>query len=256
MKFSACIITRDEEANLARALRSVADLADEVVVVDSGSTDGTEAIARGFGARWHHQDWLGYAGQKNLALSLARNDWVFSLDADEELSEPLRDEVKAWQAGNHEPAERGYSMPRCTRYDGRWIRHGDWYPDRLVRLFRRDVSRFTGGRVHERLEVDGPIGRFRGDLHHYSFRDVADHRARGQKYAALWAESAWESGRRAGPLSPLGHAVFRWIRGYVLRAGFLDGAAGWRIAAVSAAETALKYRLLRRLARERAGRQA
>ncbi len=245
MKFSACIITLNEEANLGRALASIADLADEIVIVDSGSTDGTEAIARRHGARLHRQDWLGYVGQKNLALSLARNDWVFSLDADEELSGTLREEIRHWNERDAVTREKGFSMPRCVRYGDRWIRHGDWYPDRLVRLFRKDAAKFAGGRVHERLEVQGEIGAFSGDLHHYSFRDVDDHRARGEKYAGLWAESAWESGRRSGPLSPLSHAAFRWVRSYLLRAGFLDGQAGWRISAISARETWLKYRMLR-----------
>jgi glycosyltransferase involved in cell wall biosynthesis len=245
MKLSACLITLNEEANLGRALQSLVGLADEIVVVDSGSTDATEAIARQFGARWQVQPWLGYVGQKNLALQLASHEWVFSIDADEALSEPLRAELAAWKAGPAEPGISGYSMPRCTWYDGRWIRHGDWYPDRLVRLFRKDAAQFAGGRVHERLEITGGIRRWQGDLHHYSFRDSADHRARGEKYARLWAESAFERGKRAGPLAPAGHAAFRWLRGYLLRAGFLDGAAGWRIAAISARETALKYRTLR-----------
>ncbi len=245
MKLSVCLITLNEEAHLARALRSVAGLADEIIVVDSGSTDGTESVARSFGADWRHQDWLGYVGQKNLALSLARNPWVFSLDADEELSAPLRAEVRALKEGGGHAVHRAYSMPRCVWYEGRWIRHGDWYPDRLVRLFRRDAGHFTGGRVHERLEVAGPVARLAGDLYHYSFQDAADHRARGEKYARLWAESAAENGRRAGPLAPWAHGAFRWLRGYLLRAGFLDGAPGWHIAAISARETVLKYRLLR-----------
>src|SRR5258708_15498671 len=118
-------------------------------------------------------------------------------------------------------------MPRCVPYEGRWIRHGDWYPDRLTRLFRRSCARFAGGKVHERLELPGTVRELRGDLYHYSFRDAADHWARCQKYARLWAETQTEAGRTTNAMAPYLHAAFRWFRGYVLRAGFLDGAQGF-----------------------------
>ncbi len=247
MKLSFCLITLNEEQNLPRCLRSCADLADEIVVLDSGSTDGTEKIAREFGTRFEHQDWLGYVGQKNKVLSLAANEWVFSLDADEELSPELREEVKRIKAG--EPADdiSGYSMPRCVLYEGRWIRHGDWYPDRLVRLFRRSRAKFAGGKVHERLEVQGRLCELQSDLYHHSFKDAADHWARCEQYARLWAETQFEAGKTAGPLAPFTHATFRWLRGYVLKRGFLDGPQGWRIAGFCAREVFLKYKLLREM---------
>lgn len=250
MKISVCIITLNEEENLPRCLNSCVDLADEIIVLDSGSTDATGKIARSFGARWVHQDWLGYVGQKNKALSLAVHPWIFSIDADEELSPELRDEIRLIR--EIEPADdrSGFSMPRCVLYDGKWIRHGDWYPDRLVRLFRGERAKFEGGRVHERLEVFGRIVPLHGELHHYSFRDAADHWERCRKYARLWAEYQFENGRTTSALSPYGHALFRWLRGYVLRRGFLDGAQGWRIAMFSAREVFLKYRLLRELSRK------
>jgi glycosyltransferase involved in cell wall biosynthesis len=220
-------------------------LADEVVVLDSGSTDGTEGIARAYGARWSHQEWLGYVGQKNKVLELAANDWIFSLDADEELSPRLRDEVRALKQAGVPVEISGFSLPRCVCYEGRWIRHGDWYPDRLVRLFRRSRARFVGGKVHERLDLHGRVNKLRGDLHHYSFRDAADHWARCQLYARLWAETQFEAGQTAGPLAPWGHAAFRWLRAYLLRGGFLDGPQGWRIAGFCAREVFLKHRLLR-----------
>jgi glycosyltransferase involved in cell wall biosynthesis len=245
MKISFCLITLNEESNLPRCLRSCADLADEIVILDSGSTDGTERIAKEFGARFSHQDWLGYVGQKNKVLSLASHEWVFSLDADEELSPELREDIRRLKQTEPPTALSGWSMPRCVLYEGRWIRHGDWYPDRLVRLFRRDRARFAGGKVHERLELTGPIERLRSDLYHHSFKDRADHWARCEKYARLWAETQHELGRTAGPLAPFTHAAFRWFRGYVLKRGFLDGPQGWQIAAFCAREVALKYRLLR-----------
>lgn len=246
MKLTFGIITLNEAQNLGRCLQSCVDLADEILVLDSGSTDDTERIARSFGARFELQEWLGYVGQKNRLLDLARHDWVFSLDADEELSERLRAEVRSLKPTEPAAVIAGYSLPRCVLYEGRWIRHGDWYPDRLVRLFRRGHARFAGGKVHERLEIQGRVVPLEGELHHYSFRDAADHWARCEKYARLWAETQQEAGRRAGPMAPWLHAAFRWLRGYVLRAGFLDGRQGWQIASYSARETALKYRLLAR----------
>ena len=251
MKISFCLITLNEEENLSRCLRSCFDLADEVVIVDSGSTDGTARIAAEFGARFVHQDWLGYVGQKNKVLSLAENEWVFSIDADEELSPALRQEIRALKDSSPANGISGFSMPRCVLYEGRWIRHGDWYPDRLTRLFRRECVKFVGGRVHERLEISGVVTPLRGDLHHYSFRDAADHRARGDRYAKLWAQDKYEAGKTVSALSPVLHGAFRWLRGYVLKRGFLDSAQGWRIASISAKEVAMKYRMLRELNRTR-----
>ena len=250
MKISFCLITLNEEKNLPRCLASCVDLADEIIVLDSGSSDATEKIARQFGARFEHQDWLGFVGQKNKVLSLAQHEWVFSLDADEELSAELRAEILALKSATSAAAISGYAMPRCVFYEGRWIRHGDWYPDRLTRLFRRERGKFAGQRVHERLEISGAIENLRGDLHHYSFSDAHDHWQRCQLYARLWAQEKFESGKTAAFFAPVLHAAFRWLRGYVLRGGFLDGAQGWRIAAICARETRLKYKLLRALHRD------
>jgi glycosyltransferase involved in cell wall biosynthesis len=249
MKISLCIITLNEAENLRRCLLSAAELVDEIVILDSGSTDATANISAEFKARFLHQDWLGYVAQKNQVLSFAQHNWVLSLDADEELSPRLREEIRALKASGPAAQVSGFEMPRCVLYEGRWIRHGDWYPDRLVRLFRRERVRFAGGRVHERLEVSGEIRKLAGDLHHYSFRDAADHWARCERYARLWAQDKFEAGKTAGALAPGLHAAFRWLRGYVLRAGFLDGAPGWRIAALCAREVRLKYSLLRQLQR-------
>ena len=246
MKISACIITLNEEANLRRCLKSCVSLVDEIVVLDSGSTDGTEAVAREFGARWAVCQWSGYVQQKNNVIQMTSYDWVLSLDADEAISLDLMrvlnklKQKEALEAG-------GYSMTRCVYYEDRWIRHGDWYPDRLVRLFRHKGARFAGGRVHERLELEGEVRELSGDIEHYSFTDSADHWVRCQKYARLWAEDARDAGKSVGILTPWLHGGFRWLRGYVLRAGFLDGRQGWRIAILSAREVNLKYRLLRRL---------
>ncbi|MDQ6630217.1 MAG: glycosyltransferase family 2 protein [Verrucomicrobiota bacterium] len=244
MKISFCLITLNEEENLARCLQSCSDLAHEIVIVDSGSVDGTEKIAQQFQARLRRQDWLGYVAQKNLALSLAQHEWVFSIDADEELSPQLRAEILFLKnSAGMETA--GFSMPRCVFYEGKWIRHGDWYPDRIVRLFQKSKAHFVGGQVHECLEVAGPVQKLQGELHHYSFRDATDHWTRCQKYARLWAETQREKGRRATPWTPFLRAGFRWVRGYILKRGFLDGKTGLRIANFCAREVFLKYQLLR-----------
>jgi glycosyltransferase involved in cell wall biosynthesis len=248
VKISLCIITLNEEQNLPRCLRSAADLVDQIVIIDSGSTDSTPLIAGDFNARFIHQPWLGYVGQKNFALSHASHGWILSLDADEELSGRLRDEIRALRE-IEPPAFSGYSMPRCVLYEGKWIRYGDWYPDRLVRLFRKDKARFSGGKVHERLEVDGAVVALNGEIHHYSFRDAADHRHRCEQYARLWAETQFERGRRAPPGAAFGHAIFRFLRAYLLKRGFLDGKLGLRIASYAAHEVHLKYKLLRELNR-------
>ena len=247
MKISACLITLNEEKNLPTCLRSCENLADEIVIVDSGSTDGTEKAALQFGAKFVRKEWAGYVEQKNHVLSLAENEWILSLDADEELSPRLRDEIAALKKSDPSMEIGGFDMPRCVQYEGRWIRHGDWYPDRLVRLFRRGKARFAGGRVHERLEISGTIKSLRGDLYHHSFVSTEDHWRRCERYARLWAQDKHEAGWKSGRFAPELHGMFRWTRAYLLRAGFLDGRPGWRIACISAREASLKYKTLRSL---------
>jgi glycosyltransferase involved in cell wall biosynthesis len=250
MKISACLITLNEERNLPRCLTSVAALVDEIVVIDSGSTDGTAEIARKFGARVIHQDWLGYIGQKNFALAQAAHPWILSIDADEEISLELAESirrVKLTSGTDDQPA--GYQFSRIVFYRNKWVRHGDWYPDRLVRLFRRDKARFTGGRVHEKLELDGDFLTLPGHLHHFTYENPADRADRCAKYAELWAQSAREEQRHAGPLSAPLHSAARFLKGYLFKLGFLDGAIGWDVAAGNAREVWLKYTLLRKLNR-------
>jgi len=247
MRISACLITRDEEFNLPRCLASCRDLVDEIIVVDSGSRDGTERIASEFGARWLRQDWLGYVEQKNTALATASHPWALSLDADEELSQELRQSIRDLKSRNREAAISGYRFNRCVLYEGRWIRHGEWYPDWLTRLFLRNRGRFVGGKVHERLEIKGPVLPLNGLLHHYSFRDATDHIERSRHYAQLWAETQHHAGRGVSPWTPGMHAAWSWLRGFVLRRGFLDGPQGHRIASRCAQEVSLKYKLLREM---------
>ena len=250
MKISACLITLNEERNLPRCLKSVAPLADEILVVDSGSTDSTRDIARQFGARVVQQDWLGYVGQKNFALDHAQHAWVLSIDADEEISPELAAAIarlKADEAADAPGAPNGYQVSRIVFYRGRWIRHGDWYPDRLVRLFRRTEARFSGGHVHEKLELRGEHPILPGHLRHFTYEDLSDRNERSARYAELWARTAHEEHKRANAFSPPLHAFARLFKGYVLKGGFLDGAIGWDVALGNAKEVWLKYRLLRKM---------
>ena len=178
MKISLCIITLNEEANLQRCLMSASLLVDEIIIVDSGSVDGTRKIAQKFSARWIEREWLGYVEQKNYTLAQASHDWILCLDADEALSPHLLSEMLCLKHELELPRDiNGFSVPRCVFYDGRWIKNGDWYPDRLVRLFRNGTSQFEGGKVHERLNHIGGILKLHGDLEHYSFQNEEDHRA-------------------------------------------------------------------------------
>ncbi len=245
MKITFGIITLNEAQNLPRCLASVQSVADEILIVDSGSVDGTREIAESFGAVWHEISWPGYVRQKNNVLALSSHEWVFSLDADEALSPELLREIEQLKSTMPPQDTAGFSMPRCVFYEDRWIRHGDWYPDRLTRLFRKSQALFTGGRVHERLELRGTVLKLKGEIEHHSFQGTEDHRQRCRKYARLWAEDKAEQGRRASWLAPFLHAGFRWFRGFIVKRGFLDGRRGWTIACMSTYEVFLKYSLLR-----------
>lgn len=252
MKITFGIITLNEESNLRRCLASIQSVADEIVIVDSGSTDDSKRIAESFDARWIEIPWKGYVAQKNNVLHHSRQPWVFSIDADEALSPELLREIVALKSAGNIPAEvSGYSMPRCVLYDNRWIRNGDWYPDRLIRLFRKDHAEFVGGRIHERVQISGKISKLAGEIEHHSFKNRADHWDRCCRYAALWAEDKFEEGKSCSCISAYAHASFRWVRGYLLRGGFLDGKQGLQIANFCAREVFLKYSLLRNLKRPR-----
>ncbi len=250
MRISAVLITLNEEENLPRCLASVRGLTDEILVVDSGSSDATKAIAARFGARVIHHDWAGYVGQKNFAISQAAHPWILSLDADEEISPALRAGIELVQQ-IEPPAQvpAGYEVSRLVYYLGQWVYHGDWFPDVLVRLFQKDKAHFEGGHVHERLVLDGPVERLPGYLHHYTYRDRDDRHRRIAHYAQLWAKSAAEAGKTASPLAPATHAAARFLKGYLLKKGFLDGRLGFEIAAGNAKEVWLKYQALRELKR-------
>jgi glycosyltransferase involved in cell wall biosynthesis len=237
-KVTATIITLNEAEHIAAAIDSVS-WADEIVVVDSGSTDGTVDIARARGVRVSSRAWTGYVDQKNHAASLAAHDWILSLDADERVTPELAAEVQTLLRS--EPQRRGYRMPRVTFHLGRWIRTTDFYPDYQARLYDRRSARWRGDLVHESVEVDGGVEYLRGELQHYSFRDLSDHVARINHYSTLAARQLHARGRRATLIDLLVHPPAALLRNYVLRRGFLDGSAGLLISILNAYSVFLKF---------------
>ena len=238
MKLTATVITRDEASNIAAALQSIS-WADEIVVVDSGSTDDTVALASARGVRVMSRTWPGYVDQKNYAASVATHDWIFSLDADERVTPALAGEIREIVAGN--PAERAFRVPRVTFHLGRWVRTTDFYPDHQTRLYDRRSARWQGKYVHESVVADGPVGQLKHELQHYSYRDLSDHLDRINQYSTLAAQQMYEGGRRAGAVDLLLHPPAAFLRNYVLRGGFADGVAGLTISLVNAYSVLLKF---------------
>jgi (heptosyl)LPS beta-1,4-glucosyltransferase len=237
-RVTVTIITLNEAAHIADAIDSAA-WADEVVVVDSGSTDETLAIARSKGATTQTRPWTGYVDQKNFAASLASNDWIFSIDADERIPPALASEIRALLSTP--PPLSGYRVPRVTYHLGRWIRTTDFYPDYQMRLYDRRKARWQGRHVHESVMVDGPSGQLTRELEHYSYRNLSDHLDRINAYSTLAAKQMYEGGRRANAFDLLAHPPAAFLRNYILRRGFRDGMAGLTLSIVNAYSVFLKF---------------
>jgi glycosyltransferase involved in cell wall biosynthesis len=237
-KLSVTIITRNEASDIAAALESVS-WADERVVVDSGSTDDTVAIATPLADRVVVREWAGYVAQKNHATSLASHDWILSLDADERVTPSLAAEIQ--QVLRQEPSERGFRIPRVTWHLGRWIRTTDWYPDHQLRLYDRRSGRWVGRHVHEGVHIVGTVGRLRGELQHFAYRDVAEHMDTIERYSTLAARQMHEDGRRATATEIAVHPSLAFLRNYVLKGGFLDGVPGLIISRMNAYYVFLKF---------------
>ena len=235
---SVTIITLNEADHIGPAIDR-ASWADEIIVVDSGSTDGTPDLARARGATVSAREWSGYVDQKNYAATLARNDWIFSLDADERIPPPLAAEIRALLAT--EPPRHGFRVPRVTFHFGRWMRTTDFYPDFQTRLYDRRNARWRGRHVHESVAVDGPVGQLKHELQHYSYRDLWDQLERINHYSTLAARQMHEAGRRARAFDLIAHPPAAFVRNYVLRRGFLDGMAGLTLSAVNAYSVFLKF---------------
>ena len=243
---SAILITCNEERDLPEALASLAGVADEIVVVDSGSTDRTCDLARQAGARVFSRPFAGFDQQKNFAAEQACHDWVFSLDADEALSPELRVSLLKWKQGTAQCA--AYEVSRRTNYLGKWIRHSGWYPEYQLRLYRRDRARFAGA-LHESLRCDGPTGRVDGDLLHYTVRSLAEHYAKLEAFTTLAAEDLYARGRRRWRGAMYAATPWTFLSRLIFSLGFLDGYRGLLIAWTSSLYVWMKYRKLGQLVR-------
>lgn len=248
-RLSACVITFQEEDRIQDCLASLA-FCDELLVVDSGSSDRTRELAAAAGARVLEHPWPGFVLQKQFAVDQASHDWVLIVDADERVSPQLRAELEALRAGGF-PGRAGWEFPRKTFYLGRFIDHGLWYPDRQLRLFDRRRGHLGGNEPHDRTLLESPPGRLSGDLWHYSYRDLDDHLRRIDRYTRIMAQGLSERGKRARLLDLFTHPFVRFVRGYVFKLGFLDGWRGLLIAFLAAHYVRLKYARLLVLQRQR-----
>jgi glycosyltransferase involved in cell wall biosynthesis len=238
MKISATIITCNEERNLPRALESLR-CCDEILVVDSGSTDRTVELAGRYGARVLEANWRGYAGQKNYASDQAAHDWILALDADEALSEDLEGEI--WQLKKNGPECDSYTMPRLAQYLGKWILYSGWYPDRKIRLFDRRKANWVGDYVHESVRSTGTVGELRGNLLHYTCGSLTEHIKNVDHYTTLAAEEIAARKREVGLRHLLLAPPWKFFKTYFLQQGFRDGLEGLAIAYMAALYTFLKY---------------
>ncbi len=250
---SAVIIARNEAANIERAIRSVHGVVTEVVVVDSGSTDGTQALAKDLGARVLETEWKGYGPTKNWGAAQATNPWILSLDADEELSEHLRttigrlslDKLVVSSAAPFAPRQV-YGFRRLTKFCGKWIHNGAWSRDVVWRIYHRDHTQWSTRAVHETLEIGEETQELllAGELKHYSFPSLSHYQKKHDSYAQLGAEALFEQGKRATSEKKYLAPLWRAFKGYVLQGGWRDGAAGWQIAKLDYQHVKDKYRRL------------
>ena len=247
-KLSVIIIAKNEAANIGACIESVS-WADEIIVVDSGSTDDTASLARGMGAQvYEHPDWPGFGPQKNRALGYATGVWVFSIDADERVTAALRAELE--QAMREAQAD-GYFCPRLSQFCGTFIHHCGWYPDYVLRLFRRGAGRFSDSLVHESVLLTGKSDRLKTPLLHYSYLTLGDVERKVEQYSTAAAQQMFIAGKRASLAGAILSGAWAFLRTYVMRLGVLDGVAGWRIAGMNARTTYLKYNKLAKLQLQR-----
>lgn len=242
LPISVVIVARNEAQTLPRCLASVRGWVAEIVVLLNDTTDASEAVAAGFGARVEHQPWRGYRDTKNAALALASNAWVLSLDADEEVSGALRANLQQFFARSDLDSFAGARFPRKVWFIDRWITHGDWYPDLSLRLLHRDRARWGGDAiVHEKVQCKGPVATLAGDLHHYSFPTLASHVAKIPPFADLFLRQRTERGRGFSVAEAVFRPWWRFFRAYVLRRGFLDGYPGFYIAVATSFGAFFRY---------------
>lgn len=236
---SVLIRTKNEERNIERAIKSVDGLAQEIVVVDSGSTDRTVDIAKSLGAKVFFREWEGYANQINYGISLCSHEWIFLLDADEELSEELKESIKKEL---RDPKYEVYEVCRRTYYLGDFLKHA-WYPEWRARLFKKGKV-FFEGMLHERVVFEGKVGRLKGDLYHYTYKSLEDQYLKAIKYAKIMAQEMKEKGKKFRLYNLIFNPLWYFIKVYFLKLGFLDGVRGFLVAMSGSIYTFLKYKFL------------
>ncbi|MGQ9660754.1 MAG: glycosyltransferase family 2 protein [Kiritimatiellia bacterium] len=250
-RISACILTYNEERKIRRCLKSVA-WCDEIVVLDSFSTDRTIAICREFTDRVYQFEWLGYVAQRNKIRELAAGPWILSIDADEEVSPGLRTEIEREFEQNRNEV-MGYEFPRQVYYIGRWIRHGEWFPDFKLRLFRKVFGRSEGEEPHDRVVISGVVKRLKNPLWHYTYDDLYDHVHTLNRFSTIGARQKFARGQTIHWHTMVSHAVFRFLKAYALRGGFRDGMRGFIVAVLSSFGAFLKYAKMWELAERQKG---
>jgi glycosyltransferase involved in cell wall biosynthesis len=245
LPISVCMISGAEAHRIRAALESVAGWTSEIVMIlNPEVADGTDRVAAEFGARLWREPWNGFVGQKNAAAEKATQPWILGLDADEVVSAALRDEM-AQALSKPAAGVAAYSFPRCTFYCGRWIRHGDWYPDRVIRLWRKEAARWQGIEPHAQLQVDGAIGRMQNDLHHFSNESIDRQIAKIAPYSDSFVKHRLGQAQPAGWLDLAVRPWWRFFRAYVFKLGFLDGWPGYYIAWLSAFSAVTRYAKVR-----------
>ncbi len=238
-KISACVIVFNEETKIRRCLESLT-WCDELIVVDSFSTDRTVEIAREFTPHVYQHVWLGYVGQRNMIRDKASHPWILYLDSDEEVSPGLRDEI-LYEFEHGDRQFRGYEFPRLVFFLGRWIRHGEWYPDVKLRLFHKDFGRTEGEEPHDRVAVRGPVKRLKHPVYHYTYDDLRDQNETLNRFSSITAQQKFVKDQSFAIVDLLFRPFFRFFKGYILRLGFLDGMAGFIIAVTNGYGAFLKY---------------
>ncbi len=239
-KISVCVIAGNEERNIRRCLDS-AKWADEIVVLDSYSQDRTVEICREYTDRVYQHEWMGYIGQKNLIKDMAKGPWIFFLDADEEISPSLHKAIQEEFATGNTADFAGYEFPRLVRYLGRWIYHGDWYPDTKLRLFRKDKGECGGQEPHDRIIVHGRVKSLKDPLFHYTYTDISNQLATINRFSSISAIGKHKQGRKFRLLDIIIRPVLRFLRCYILKRGFLDGVPGLVVAAFTGFSVFVKY---------------
>jgi len=245
-KLSVTIITNNEEKNIGLCLESVS-FADEIIVVDSHSSDNTRSIAEQHGARVFIRDWKGYGPAKREAVKLASGEWILSLDADEALSPKLQLDIK--QALDGDSEFTGFYLKRKTQFLGRWIMHCGWYPDLVLRLFRKDKGNFNDSLIHEGVELDGRAGTLDGEILHYCYQSMEQYLEKSNRYTSIGAREAYKAGKRAGWFDLTVRPVFSFFNHYILKSGYLDGTEGLILSALSAQAVLHKYSKIRQIQR-------